>query len=646
MPGGGEEVQELVGEEPAKRDEVAKPLETPAIAAPAVEQPELPARGQEAKVSEPPQTVARPPEPLPSTVTTSVDGAVKPEVPPAETAKEEPGDIAKQDPEAAERPQELLIRVPFEIELPASASVQEFLSIVASRLQEAKVQPAKDVSELLLGIGGQTVDDPQAQPFKFLVPGSVVSLVEEAPEAAEVASLGLCLNAKHLHMMQAQSQILKDNQVNAAPLFAQSPVPAPPPVEQASANNASASSQAVKNGGDIRAQVQREQRERFYKTRMCMNYAQGLCTYGPRCTFAHGDRELRQRTEGAAPADAPQATFGDSTSGGASSSWDNGKNNWDNNEQWSSWKDSWKGEDWKDASWHANGDAERDSKGWYQSSSTSEKWTQDQNLDDDLDKYWRSGKDSNSKDSWAPDSWESGGHRRNDHQEDRGYGINGAKRPSDRSLSRALRRSDRGDSRERDLRYHREEDIHGGRSGRSALRSSAQSSHRARPLQSDRRDDSLDSLRGNARSSTRREGDLRIQEPRRSSGHSETLPLHRSRAPRDRATHRDAVPPPPRKDDSDDFTYSDEDIDDCERSRSDRYKVMSQGGDARYRDVRTMGSRRDREVHDRHTSSRSHRSSATSRHESHYDSLALSSGRSEGRRHSDRSPPPPKRHRR
>lgn len=32
-----------------------------------------------------------------------------------------------------------------------------------------------------------------------------------------------------------------------------------------------------------------------YKTELCKNWATGCCLYGPACTFAHGDRELRDK---------------------------------------------------------------------------------------------------------------------------------------------------------------------------------------------------------------------------------------------------------------------------------------------------------------------------------------------------------------
>merc|ERR1719356_1302671 len=76
-------------------------------------------------------------------------------------------------------------------------------------------------------------------------------------------------------------------------------------------------------------------REKFYKTRYCMNFAQGQCTYGLRCTFAHGEHELRRRLPGQMPmagmglstfaaagnmADSSQAEL--PTTGGGGSGWD------------------------------------------------------------------------------------------------------------------------------------------------------------------------------------------------------------------------------------------------------------------------------------------------------------------------------------
>ena len=63
-------------------------------------------------------------------------------------------------------------------------------------------------------------------------------------------------------------------------------------------------------------------REKYYKTQLCVNFTQGQCTYGARCTFAHGELELRQRASAPASSVPP------------------GKGRWVS--------DTWWGEQWKD----------------------------------------------------------------------------------------------------------------------------------------------------------------------------------------------------------------------------------------------------------------------------------------------------------
>lgn len=260
--------------------------------------------------------------------------------------------------------QELLLRVPLELSLPTSATLQDLRVAIDAKLKEAQLEPIRDPKELALGIGGQTCDDPDAQPLRTLVPRSLVSLVEDSFEAAEVAALGLCLGVPQLHAMQAQSQLLRSLQAQAVSWR---------PVQ------------------GIRPRVDEAMREKLYKTRLCVNYAQAQCTYGQRCTFAHGEHELRKRVmvplgmmsvPGCVVPEAPMGasdTTQEECLGSDRDKWNNWTK-WDG-KNWNDWNE-WKTESWW-GDW-SGGTA------WKQGDQWSKDWSQaaERDLDGELDDYW------------------------------------------------------------------------------------------------------------------------------------------------------------------------------------------------------------------------------------------------------------------
>ena len=46
-----------------------------------------------------------------------------------------------------------------------------------------------------------------------------------------------------------------------------------------------------------RREKKMERKRASYKTKLCRNYMHGYCQFGSSCQFAHGDQELRVRTE-------------------------------------------------------------------------------------------------------------------------------------------------------------------------------------------------------------------------------------------------------------------------------------------------------------------------------------------------------------
>eukprot|EP00439_Symbiodinium_sp_Y106_P065280 s2720_g10.t1 len=159
-----------------------------------------------------------------------------------------------------EAEEDVLLRVPLDLEVPNDVTLRTLQHLLSQQLEEAGLQALRPPSALFLALNGHLCVDPKAQPLRNLVPGSVVSLVEDLGEAQEVARLGLCLNAVQLLQVQY-------------PTFA-------PPGQQGHQRK-------------MPEEVLREKRQRLYKTQPCANYAAGHCTFGHKCHFAHGEHELR-----------------------------------------------------------------------------------------------------------------------------------------------------------------------------------------------------------------------------------------------------------------------------------------------------------------------------------------------------------------
>ncbi|CAE7814311.1 NIA1 [Symbiodinium sp. CCMP2592] len=139
-----------------------------------------------------------------------------------------------------EAEEDVLLRVPLDLEVPSDVTLRTLQHLLSQQLEEAGLQALRPPSALFLALNGHLCVDPKAQPLRNLVPGSVVSLVEDLGEAQEVARLGLCLNAVQLLQVQY-------------PTFA-------PPGQQGHQRK-------------MPEEVLREKRQRLYKTQPCANYA-------------------------------------------------------------------------------------------------------------------------------------------------------------------------------------------------------------------------------------------------------------------------------------------------------------------------------------------------------------------------------------
>ncbi|CAE7749906.1 unnamed protein product [Symbiodinium pilosum] len=216
----------------------------------------------------------------------------------------------------AEMEEEIQLRVPVDLEVPGDVNLRTLQHILCTWLEEAGLQALRHPAALFLGLNGHLCTDAAAQPLRNLVPGSVVSLVEDLGEAQEVARLGLCLNA--VQLMQVQFPPM---------------VPGGPPRK-------------------IPDEVLREKRQRLYKTQPCANYAAGHCSFGHKCHFAHGEHELRlPGKEGSAStliskwnADKDDASWKDR------SQW---SENWKWEEKWQRHDEDWRRDwqDWKPNNW-------------------------------------------------------------------------------------------------------------------------------------------------------------------------------------------------------------------------------------------------------------------------------------------------------
>jgi len=189
---------------------------------------------------------------------------------------------------------ELTIRVPMELSLPRDACLQDIRQAVADKLREVELEPTRDVAEMQLAVHGQCVSSEEARPLEPLQHGSVVSLVEDAAQVAELQAMQNCgLDPVQLQMMQMMQ------------------------------SRAQMGGPAWRGSGMVtRPRPDAAMREKYYKTQLCVNFTQGQCTYGARCTFAHGELELRQRASAPASSVPP------------------GKGRWVS--------DTWWGEQWKD----------------------------------------------------------------------------------------------------------------------------------------------------------------------------------------------------------------------------------------------------------------------------------------------------------
>ncbi|CAK9070938.1 unnamed protein product [Durusdinium trenchii] len=238
--------------------------------------------------------------------------------------------------------EELIIRIPLELQVPSDISLYNLKRIVSQKLTEAQLVPREDPMSMVLGLNGQVCADPLACPLRMLVPGSVVSLVADVPEAHEVSRLGLCLNAFQLKQVQSvQRSGFSGLQVPV--------LPKPLPLKL------------------LPDDVMRERRLKLYKTQLCANFngPTGYCSFGAKCHFAHGESELRAfGGPTGPPTEAPPKVTEFKASKEPKEDWsqsDNYEWTWEGRDGWGDgkWRDDWT---WKAWSW------DRDwSRGWWRS---------------------------------------------------------------------------------------------------------------------------------------------------------------------------------------------------------------------------------------------------------------------------------------
>eukprot|EP00931_Biecheleriopsis_adriatica_P112869 TRINITY_DN8768_c0_g1_i1.p1 TRINITY_DN8768_c0_g1~~TRINITY_DN8768_c0_g1_i1.p1 ORF type:complete len:505 (+),score=121.69 TRINITY_DN8768_c0_g1_i1:67-1581(+) len=276
--------------------------------------------------------------------------------------------------------EDLLLRIPLELELPSDTSLQALREAVSAKLLEASVKPLRNPAELALGLNGHFCSDPTVQPLRHLVPGSVVSLVEDADEAQVVARLGLCLNAAQLRLLQDLPGNLSGGLpggLSAVRALQQGVQTAKKTLDEAAV---------------------REKKQRLYKTQPCANFATGRCSFGAKCHFAHGDHELR----------IPGAPLAEGGGSVAAKVTDSPGSNWESNNTWSdaNWSSrSWRDQDWND--WEEHKDW-KSGTGWsdWSESSWRDSWSDDSRWSKELERdneSWISG------DKWWSQDWRQNG---------------------------------------------------------------------------------------------------------------------------------------------------------------------------------------------------------------------------------------------
>ena len=234
--------------------------------------------------------------------------------------------------------EELILRIPLELCVPSNITLYNLKRVVSAKLAEAKLEPRQDPMSMFLGLNGQVCADPVACPLRMLVPGSVVSLVADLPEAHQVSRLGLCLNA--FQLMQVQWSGFPASRPTGSMV-------SPP-------NALSLSSLPRKLLPD---DVMAKRRQELYKTQLCTNFTgpSGYCSFGERCHFAHGKAELRVygKPQVNADASAPHKDEEDSKAS-KDAQWNSKDTEWKSNSTEWNWSDKPNGRNWE--TWDSDND--------------------------------------------------------------------------------------------------------------------------------------------------------------------------------------------------------------------------------------------------------------------------------------------------
>ena len=234
--------------------------------------------------------------------------------------------------------EELILRIPLELCVPSNITLYNLKRVVSAKLAEAKLEPRQDPMSMFLGLNGQVCADPVACPLRMLVPGSVVSLVADLPEAHQVSRLGLCLNA--FQLMQVQWSGFPASRPTGSMVSPQKAL--------------SLSSLPRKLLPD---DVMAKRRQELYKTQLCTNFTgpSGYCSFGERCHFAHGKAELRVygKPEVNADAHAPHKDEEDSNAS-KDAQWNSKDTEWKSNSTEWNWSDKPNGRNWE--TWDSDND--------------------------------------------------------------------------------------------------------------------------------------------------------------------------------------------------------------------------------------------------------------------------------------------------